>query len=351
VFNLRLDRWGPDLLLGLSVYPQAVELPERVITLVAEALARRRPALRRLDVARILQPDWFAVPEQVGYVCYPDRFAGSLAGIADRVGYLRELGVGYLPLMPLLEPRPGPNDGGYAVRDFRRVRSGCRTPTRRPCPRCSRTSPRATSAGYRRWPTARAPGSGPPLERLGTDCQNQPEVHSIVQALRAAVRIATPAMIFKAEAIVAPEQLPAYLGTGRHAGRVCDLANHSSLMVQLWSGLAIGDARLARHALGVPPPKPVTTAWGTYVRCHDDIGWAVSDADAAAVGLSGPAHRGYLARFYRGEVPGSFAAGLDFQVTRPPKTPGPAAPWPAWPAWPGWRPRWRRATRLPWTGR
>jgi len=151
-------------------------------------------------------------------------------------------------------------------------------------------------------------------KRLGTDCQNQPEVHSIVQALRAAVRVAAPAVIFKAEAIVSPEQLPAYLGTGRHAGRVCDLAYHNSLMVQLWSGLATGDARLARQALAVPPPKPVTTAWGTYVRCHDDIGWAISDADAAAVGLSGPAHREYLARFYRGDVPGSFAAGMDFQV-------------------------------------
>ena len=27
------------------------------------------------------------------------------------------------------------------------------------------------------------------------------------------------------------------------------------------------------------------TGWVTYVRCHDDIGWAVSDADAWAVGV------------------------------------------------------------------
>ena len=30
--------------------------------------------------------------------------------------------------------------------------------------------------------------------------------------------------------------------------------------------------------------KPTTTAWATYLRCHDDIGWAIDDADAAAVG-------------------------------------------------------------------
>ena len=41
-------------------------------------------------------------------------------------------------------------------------------------------------------------------KRLGTDCQNQPEVHELLQAFRAAMRIAAPAVAFKAEAIVAP---------------------------------------------------------------------------------------------------------------------------------------------------
>ena len=43
-------------------------------------------------------------------------------------------------------------------------------------------------------------------KRLGTDCQNQPEVHAITQALRALTRIACPAVVFKAEAIVAPRR-------------------------------------------------------------------------------------------------------------------------------------------------
>ena len=51
----------------------------------------------------------------VGYAAYADRFAGTLAGVAERAPYLTDLGVGYLHLMPLLTPRPAPNDGGYAV--------------------------------------------------------------------------------------------------------------------------------------------------------------------------------------------------------------------------------------------
>ena len=90
-------------------------------------------------------------------------------------------------------------------------------------------------------------------KRLGTDCQNQPEVHDLLQALRACARIAAPAVIFKAEAIVAPDAPVALPRVGRHQGRVSDMAYHNSLMVQFWSSLAARDARLMTEvAAGVP---------------------------------------------------------------------------------------------------
>jgi amylosucrase len=150
-------------------------------------------------------------------------------------------------------------------------------------------------------------------KRMGTNCQNQPEVHALTQALRTVARIACPAVAFKAEAIVGPQDLLAYLGEGAHHGKVSDLAYHNSLMVQIWSMLAAKDARLAARALQQLPDPPTTTAWITYARCHDDIGWAVSDDDAAAVGLNGFAHRKFLSDFYAGEFPGSWARGLVFQ--------------------------------------
>jgi amylosucrase len=150
-------------------------------------------------------------------------------------------------------------------------------------------------------------------KRLGTDCQNQPEVHQLTRALHALTRIACPAVIFKAEAIVGPADLAAYLGTGPLWGKVSDLAYHNSLMVQVWSMLAAKDVRLASHALRALPRVPATTAWVTYLRGHDDIGWAVSDADAAAVGADGYAHRAFLSDWYAGEFAGSDARGLVFQ--------------------------------------
>ena len=47
---------------------------------------------------------------------------------------------------------------------------------------------------------------------IGTDCENQPEAHYLLQAFRALSRIAAPALLLKAEAIVPPPQLVPYLG-------------------------------------------------------------------------------------------------------------------------------------------
>ena len=120
-------------------------------------------------------------------------------------------------------------------------------------------------------------------KRMGTNCQNQPEVHQLLQALRAVMRIAAPAVAFKAEAIVSPAATSSrYLGTGRHEGKECDLAYHNVLMVLLWSSLASRTRRADDAArCAAMPPVPPGAGWVTYVRCHDDIGWAITEEDAA----------------------------------------------------------------------
>ena len=81
-----------------------------------------RPAdLRDVDRRREVDPRWYQHQRMVGYVAYTDRFAGTLEKLSGRLDYLAELGVTYLHLMPLLKPREGANDGGYAVADYRAV--------------------------------------------------------------------------------------------------------------------------------------------------------------------------------------------------------------------------------------
>ena len=61
------------------------------------------------------------------------------------------------------------------------------------------------------------------------------------------------------------------------------------------------------------PAVPPGAGWLTYVRCHDDIGWAITPEDAARVGEDAYLHRRFLADFYAGDFPGTFARGARFQ--------------------------------------
>ncbi len=151
-------------------------------------------------------------------------------------------------------------------------------------------------------------------KRMGTRCQSEPEVHMLLHALRAATRIAAPSVIHLEEAIVSPQEMIPYLGQGEHSGKEGNLAYHNSLMVQFWSALATRKTRLMTHVLGTHfPPSLANATYATYIRCHDDIGWAVTDEDARAVGLDGHLHRAFLSDFYEGIFPGSFARGAPFQ--------------------------------------
>ncbi|HRC18721.1 MAG TPA: alpha-amylase family protein [Phycicoccus elongatus] len=412
LFELRLHRWWDDLTDALSTLygDRATEVAHRVVTQAAAAYAARDPQLHRLDERRILEPDWLQSPVVFGYATYADRFAGTLAAVGEKVDYLRELGVTYLHLMPLLRPRDGDNDGGYAVASYREVRPDLGSiedlkalstllrgqgislvldlvlnhvakehewarraragearyrdyfhvyPDRTEPDAFEATLPEVFpdfAPGNFTWDEAlggwvwttfnewqwdvnwanpdvfcdyadvifflanagvevvRLDAIAFTWKRLGTTCQNQPEVHALTQALRAIARIACPAVAFKAEAIVGPRDLVHYLGQGEHHGKVSDLAYHNTLMVQAWSMLATQDVRLAAHALAALPPIPTSATWIAYLRCHDDIGWAIDDGDAAAVGLDGFAHRAFLSDWFIGAFPGSPARGLVFQA-------------------------------------
>jgi amylosucrase len=143
---------------------------------------------------------------------------------------------------------------------------------------------------------------------MGTDCENLPQAHQLIQAFNALVRIAAPALLFKSEAIVHPDEVSRYISQDE-----CQLSYNPLLMALLWESLATRDVRLLRHSMNRRFEIPEECAWVNYVRCHDDIGWTFDDGDAAALGINGYDHRRFLNVFYTGRFEGSFARGLPFQ--------------------------------------
>jgi amylosucrase len=414
VFELRLARSAADLFPMLeALYGARPDYPafhDKLVKALKKGWADRPADLKRLDLQRDLEPDWFQRPDMAGYVFYIDRFNGNLQGVLDKLDYLEDLGITYVHLMPCLKPRPGDSDGGYSVMDYRQINPAFGTMAdfeavsqalrARGMSLCvdlvlnhtakehvwakkaakgdatyqdyylmfdTPDTPRLYEQTLVEVFPDNAPGNfthypeigkwvwttfnehqwdlnwaNPAVfleivevmlflankgvdvlrldavafmwKRLGTRCQSEPEVHMILQALRACSRIASAAVLHLEEAIVAPAEMLPYLGRGRHDGKEGNLAYHNSLMVQFWSSLATRDVRLMTHVLGTHFPERLTNAtYATYIRCHDDIGWAVTDEDAAAVGISGHGHRNFLSDFYEGSFPGTFAKGALFQ--------------------------------------
>jgi len=145
-------------------------------------------------------------------------------------------------------------------------------------------------------------------KRLGTNCQNLPEAHRLIQAFNAVAGMAAPAVVLKSEAIVHPDEVRRYV-----AVEECPLSYNPELMALLWESLATRDARVLRGALERRFRLPTGCAWVNYVRCHDDIGWAFDDDEVLAAGFDPDRHRKYLTSFYTGRFEGSFARGQPFQ--------------------------------------
>lgn len=83
---------------------------------------KRSTELKKRDIKKEKNPDWFKEKEMLGMMLYVDNFAGNLKGVEKKLAYLKECNVNCIHLMPFLDTPKGKSDGGYAVADFRKVR-------------------------------------------------------------------------------------------------------------------------------------------------------------------------------------------------------------------------------------
>ena len=377
---------------------------ENILCSATEMWLARPDDLKALDAIREHDPEWYLSHRMLGAMCYVDLFAKDLKGLGEHIGYLSELGITYLHLMPIFKVPEGDNDGGYAVTSYREVNPELGTiedlaALAGELRRCGMSLcldfvfnhtaddhewAQKAMAGeaeyqdyYRMFDTREMPDKyeasiaavfpdehpgtftyrnrirkwvwttfhnyqwdlnyeNPVVfnrmleemlflanlgvevlrldavafiwKRLGTGCQNLPEAHTIIQAFNAVRNMVAPAMVFKSEAIVHPDEVRKYISTEE-----CELSYNPLLMSLLWDALATRDVRALRGAMKRRFDIPAGCSWVNYIRCHDDIGWGFADEDISAFGFNPDAHRRFLSSFYTGEFKGSFSRGAPFQ--------------------------------------
>ena len=379
---------------------------------LVETMARQylaRPAhLKETDLAREKDHNWFLSQRWAGMALYSDGFAGDLKGLRSRLPYLQELGVNMLHVMPVLDCPPGRSDGGYAVRDFRRIdeRVGTledlealaadmhrremlltldvvvnHTSDEHEWAERARRGERdyqnyyyvfddrempdmfeqtmieifpQTSPGNFTWDEAMGKWvmtsfndfqwdlnySNPAVliemldiilywanrgadilrldavaflwKKVGSSCQNEREAHLILQLLKDCCQVTAPAVLFIAEAIVAPLEITKYFGEDAINAKECEIAYNATFMALLWDAVATKKTDLLNRGIKSLPNKLERATWLNYIRCHDDIGLGFDDADIRACGYDPAAHRRFLVDYFTGNFEGSPARGQPF---------------------------------------
>ncbi|HLO82075.1 MAG TPA: alpha-amylase family glycosyl hydrolase [Chitinophagaceae bacterium] len=155
-------------------------------------------------------------------------------------------------------------------------------------------------------------------KQIGTTCQNLPEAHTLLRLIKQCVLVAAPGMALLGEAIVAPNEIMKYFGTGAFTAKECDVAYNATHMALQWDMLATSDTKVMLAAQHEILQKPYGTTWITYTRCHDDIGLGYDDYMIRQAGYEPYGHRKFLQDYYSGKYDGSPARGALFSSN--PKT-------------------------------
>lgn len=144
-------------------------------------------------------------------------------------------------------------------------------------------------------------------KQIGSSCRNLSQVHTIVRIIRIAMEIVSPSVILKGEVVMAPSELSSYFGTKEHPE--CHLLYNAATMANFWDSLASQDTRLLTNQVNSILSLPSHCNFVNYLRCHDDIGWALDEQMERSLNIDPLEHKKFLYHFFEGTFLGSYSRG------------------------------------------
>ena len=105
------------------------------------------------------------------------------------------------------------------------------------------------------------------VERDGTSCENLPETHHVIKAIRAAIDANYANRLILAEANQWPADVRPYFGDGDE----CHMAFHFPLMPRIYMALRQEDRLPITDIMAQTPPIPESCQWGLFLRNHDEL--------------------------------------------------------------------------------
>ncbi len=122
VFQDRLTQYMDELRwLYFELYHSDEKAFDYFLQVLESYYNERSEDLKAMDALRTKDTNWYRKNEMLGMLMYVDCFAGTINGVREKLDYIKDAGVNYVHLMPLLQSPREKSDGGYAVSDFRNV--------------------------------------------------------------------------------------------------------------------------------------------------------------------------------------------------------------------------------------
>lgn len=157
----------------------------------------------------------------------------------------------------------------------------------------------------------------------GTNAENLPKTHAIIRLISTYIQMTAPRTVIQAEACQYPNNILPYFGKERKLKATINneekvlkrtdefqIAYHFPYMPAIWASLVTGNKQHFINAYKETPKIPSTTAWGVFLRVHDELSLEMVDKETREIVYKALINKG--AEFRKGlGVSGRMANFLD----------------------------------------